>query len=112
MEKQYQEIAFMKEAAQDASKKSCEECFKVTTNKLVLANRELEELRATADAHRNMANFWKHRFESKTLPDGWTMVPIKPTKEMQAACKVAGKLRVWEDMLAAVPDASTMQEEK
>ncbi|QBY56021.1 hypothetical protein [Cupriavidus oxalaticus] len=41
--------------------------------------------------------------EAYQVPAGWTLVPTTPTAEMKAACRVAGKLRVWEDMLSASP---------
>lgn len=47
-----------------------------------------------------------------TVPEGWKMVPIKPTKEMLAVCKVAGKTKVWDDMLAAAPIAQTAPQGK
>lgn len=37
------------------------------------------------------------------VPEGYAIVPIKPTKEMKAACKVAGKTKVWDDMMSARP---------
>src|SRR5690606_26435311 len=43
------------------------------------------------------------------VPEGWKLVPIKPTKEMLAVCKVAGKTKVWDDMLAAAPTAPIAQ---
>jgi len=45
----------------------------------------------------------------KHMPEGWKLVPIKPTKEMLAVCKVAGKTKVWDDMLAAAPTAPIAQ---
>src|SRR5690606_32682194 len=41
------------------------------------------------------------------VPEGWKLVPIKPTKEMLAVCKVAGKTKVWDDMLAAAAATPT-----
>ncbi|MDC8803881.1 hypothetical protein PRZ61_10585 [Halomonas pacifica] len=38
-----------------------------------------------------------------TPDEPWQTVPVKPTPEMKASCRVAGKLRVWDDMLAAAP---------
>lgn len=38
------------------------------------------------------------------VPEGWAVVPIKPTKEMKAVCRVAGKTQVWDDMMAARPE--------
>ena len=35
------------------------------------------------------------------VPEGYAVVPIKPTKSMRDACKIAGKLPVWEAMMAA-----------
>lgn len=39
------------------------------------------------------------------VPEGWKLVPIKPTAEMKAVCRVAGKTQVWADMIAASPAA-------
>ncbi|MDN4147593.1 Lar family restriction alleviation protein [Pseudomonas tohonis] len=41
------------------------------------------------------------------VPEGWKLVPIKPTAEMKAVCRVAGKTKVWADMIAASPAAPT-----
>lgn len=41
------------------------------------------------------------------VPEGWKLVPIKPTKEMKAVCRVAGKTQVWADMIAAAPNPPT-----
>lgn len=38
------------------------------------------------------------------VPEGWKLVPIKPTKEMKAVCRAAGKTQVWADMIAAAPN--------
>lgn len=40
------------------------------------------------------------------VPDGYAVVPIKPTMAMRDACRVAGKLQVWGDMMAAALSAS------
>ncbi|SPA23746.1 hypothetical protein CBM2633_U10090 [Cupriavidus taiwanensis] len=45
----------------------------------------------------------KEQPSSYQVPAGWKLVPTKPTAEMKAACRVAGKLRVWEDMVSAAP---------
>ncbi|KAF7963493.1 hypothetical protein AWV80_09045 [Cupriavidus sp. UYMU48A] len=37
------------------------------------------------------------------VPKGWKLVPVKATAEMKAACRVAGKVHVWDDMIAAAP---------
>ena len=42
--------------------------------------------------------------QPRQLPDGYAIVPLKPTKAMRDACKVAGKTRVWDDMIAARPE--------
>lgn len=35
------------------------------------------------------------------VPEGYAVVPIKPTKAMREACQIAGKLPVWDAMMAA-----------
>ena len=35
------------------------------------------------------------------VPEGYAVVPIKPNKAMRDACRIAGKLPVWDDMIAA-----------
>lgn len=35
------------------------------------------------------------------VPEGYAVVPIKPTKAMRDACQIAGKLPVWDAMMAA-----------
>lgn len=37
------------------------------------------------------------------VPKGWKLVPVKATAEMKAAGRVAGKVHVWDDMIAAAP---------
>ena len=39
--------------------------------------------------------------QSVVLPEGYAVVPIKPNKAMRDACRIAGKLPVWDDMISA-----------
>lgn len=52
---------------------------------------------------------WQARaaLDKACIPDGYAVVPIKPTKAMRDACHVAGKLSVWGDMMAAALDKAT-----
>lgn len=60
---------------------------------------------------------WKARAALSAPPaagvlEGWKLVPIKPTAEMKAACRVAGKTKVWADMLAAAPTPPASEQQQ